>query len=41
MKDELLTMVEHEVLGWPGVCKEPGSDDFKQQTDPITATLAA
>ena len=24
MNDELLTMVEREVLGWPGVTSEPG-----------------
>jgi hypothetical protein len=41
INDELLTMVEHEVLGWPGVCKKLGSDDLQQRTDPITATLDA
>jgi hypothetical protein len=34
-------MVEHEVRGWPGARKEQGSDDLGEQTDPITATLAA
>jgi hypothetical protein len=41
INDELLAMVEHEVRGWPGACKEQGSDDLGEQTDPITATLAA
>ncbi len=38
---ELLIMAEHEVRGWSWVCMEPSSDDLGEQTDPITATLAA
>jgi hypothetical protein len=41
MNDEPLTMAEHEVLGWPGVCKKLGSDGVERQTGPITTTLAA
>jgi len=39
--DEPPTMVEHEVLGWPGVYKKLGSDHLEQQADPITVNSDA